>query len=360
MQVIITIPIIIGVLDFMFDKNHINRDTISTETRSYLYDNARALLITLVVFGHFISAGKKDSIVAETLYNFIFFFHMPAFIFISGYFSKNLDKIRNNAVEKILIPYILLNVMSFFYEKLILADNIRFGIFTPRFGLWFLLALFIWRFFLKDIIRIRFILPLSFVIGLLSGYSHEFRDLMALGRVVGFLPFFLLGFYCTKENVDKIRKIPKILSCVVMIAVAIISLFISKIEFVKSGMFHFNEAYKLSSSNYYELLFRMLFYIIALVMIIVILNLVPERKTFFSQIGTATMPVYVLHLYIWEYIKQYQILHNHTYLYIIFSVISSIVIVYLLSRPIIKRIYDNLMNKAVGLILNNKSSSTER
>ena len=56
--------------------------------RDYLYDNYKAFLIFLVVIGHFIEPAYTNNEFLYTLKWFIFAFHMPAFIFISGYFFK--------------------------------------------------------------------------------------------------------------------------------------------------------------------------------------------------------------------------------------------------------------------------------
>ena len=56
--------------------------------RDYLFDNYKAFLIVLVVVGHFIEVASDDNVVMETTKWIIFSFHMPAFVFISGYFSK--------------------------------------------------------------------------------------------------------------------------------------------------------------------------------------------------------------------------------------------------------------------------------
>ena len=86
--------------------------TITKQNREYLYDNIRGILILLVVLGHALEYFRLDNKVGEFLYVFIYLFHMPVFIFISGYFSKNLKKGRSTAVETFLVPYLLLNFDS--------------------------------------------------------------------------------------------------------------------------------------------------------------------------------------------------------------------------------------------------------
>ena len=54
------------------------------KTREYGFDNLRGLLIVLVVLGHLLEiCGSFPG--AGFLYRTIYSFHMPAFLFLSGY-----------------------------------------------------------------------------------------------------------------------------------------------------------------------------------------------------------------------------------------------------------------------------------
>ncbi len=59
-------------------------------TRNAYFDNAKFVLIFLVVFGHMISPYRTDSSGMLSIYHFIFIFHMPVFILLAGYFSKKI------------------------------------------------------------------------------------------------------------------------------------------------------------------------------------------------------------------------------------------------------------------------------
>lgn len=52
--------------------------------RDYRLDRLRLLLMVLVVFGHLLELFPG----AEKLYRVIYSFHMPAFLFLSGYFAR--------------------------------------------------------------------------------------------------------------------------------------------------------------------------------------------------------------------------------------------------------------------------------
>ena len=75
--------------------------------RDYFFDNARAVLIFLVVLGHMIQPYTSESNYMLALYLVIYSFHMPTFLFISGYFAKHLDKPNylENVAKKLLAPY---------------------------------------------------------------------------------------------------------------------------------------------------------------------------------------------------------------------------------------------------------------
>ena len=74
---------------------------------TYLIDNFKVLLIFLVVFNHIIAFNlvKVDTVVRYVWYA-ITIFHMPAFIFVSGYLSKKPQNVLKN-FKNLLIPYIM-------------------------------------------------------------------------------------------------------------------------------------------------------------------------------------------------------------------------------------------------------------
>ncbi|MCB0908932.1 MAG: hypothetical protein KDB63_17645 [Nocardioidaceae bacterium] len=51
-------------------------------------DNTKFVLVALVVVGHAIGL-LKDGAAGEWLYNFVYFWHIPAFVLITGHFSPS-------------------------------------------------------------------------------------------------------------------------------------------------------------------------------------------------------------------------------------------------------------------------------
>ncbi len=319
--------------------------------RDYLMDNLRAILIILVVWGHLLTSMRSENEVIKSIYIFIYMFHMPAMTFVSGYFSKNLEKIRSNAFVTIFIPYLLLNGINYAYKILVLKEDFyHFQVFRPSWGLWYLLALFFWKFFLKDILKIRHLLMFSFAAAILTGFSGEFDEYMALARVVCFLPFFVLGNYCRKRHIAKIRQLPKILSCIILLAVAGISVYASYRKLIDTEVLYLRSPYP-EDSRIETMLLRILIYVIALIMMIALINLVTSKKTFLSYVGRSTMTVYILHLFMIPLLEKLELFKNQPYLYLVYSVIMTAAIVFLFTRSVVKQAYDTVMDKLSGLVL---------
>ena len=81
------------------------------DTRDYYLDNVKVILIFLVIFGHLVDKFADKNTIYNILYIVIYSFHMPLFIFVSGYFSKNVDKSRENAFVGCLVPYLIFNTI---------------------------------------------------------------------------------------------------------------------------------------------------------------------------------------------------------------------------------------------------------
>ena len=163
--------------------------------RNIYWDNVKGLLILLVVLGHYlilyVDKGVAGPLVS-TVYYWIYSFHMPLFVFVSGYFSDRLERGRSKAVFRLLIPFFIFNsLMQFWFFR---QTGQYAGPLMPVYVNWYLLALFIWRMLLPEILAIRGILLISFVSAFAVGFLDSINNYLALCRVVAFLPFFILGY----------------------------------------------------------------------------------------------------------------------------------------------------------------------
>lgn len=85
--------------------------------RIFLYENVRFILIVLVVVGHAIDLNTAQSKVYKSLFLWIYSFHMPLFLFLSGLFHKN-KNITAKVLEYICIGFLWKIV--YFIEKMLI------------------------------------------------------------------------------------------------------------------------------------------------------------------------------------------------------------------------------------------------
>lgn len=319
---------------------------IKSVERDHTFDNIKALLIILVVVGHMLSGYTGGNIIAKTLYYFIYLFHMPVFIFITGYFSKNVDKSREHAFRNFLIPYLVFNSLYTILGHFSLFNRYTsFRLFSPVWGMWFLLAVFIWRILLKDLIKIRFILPLSFVIGILSGFSEEFASYLTLSRALTYLPFFLLGFYAKKEHIQKMKDFPKWMAYMMLFLFGVIAYLISEFKLFNAETLYFRKAYSFAKQEVsVSVMGRIFIYFASIIILICLFNIFENRYTWYTKIGKNSLTVYIIHLFVVNNLKRIDISFAKSNWYALYAIVISFIIAFILSRDVIKYLYEWCMN----------------
>ena len=319
--------------------------------RLYLFDNMKAILLVLVVLGHLLNSVVKQNQVLEALYAFIYIFHMPVFVFITGYFSKNVEKGRTQAVEKYLIPYVIFCILLQVESRILnigIGDEMAFRILYPHWGMWYLLAVFWWKLFLKDIIRIRFILPMSVLAGLMTGFSREFGTYLGIGRTINLLFFFLLGYYCTRENVEKIRKCPKVISVCLIAATAIFAYAMVFRWDASYGALFMRKPYR-ADYEIFDFLIRGAVYLLATGMIFAFINLTSRKRTKFSYIGTNSVCVYIFHLFLVQFIERFYDFEINPWINLLVFVVISIMTAVVFGQPIFAKAYQKLTDWVCAL-----------
>lgn len=184
--------------------------------RNIIIDITKAFLIILVVIGHCIQFGSGSIYLSNKmffdnpLFKFIYSFHMPAFMLISGYLfalNKKNDVIYviKRKIKHLLIPifawsildtiyYILHNGFGLWSIKIYLSQCIH--------ALWFLWALFYCStifILVKRFLRDNIYIHILFII-----ISFAIPDNLNLNLYKFVYPFFLLGYY--SHNIkDKIK-----------------------------------------------------------------------------------------------------------------------------------------------------------
>lgn len=319
--------------------------------RNYLLDNLKGILIFLVVFGHSLELYKDDNLLIEIIYMFIYLFHMPVFVFISGYFSKNLDKCRLTAFKTFLIPFVIFNTIWNGLAALFLGPH-NFSFLTPGWALWYLISMFFWKIFIKDLVKIRYIFIISLFVGLGSGIFSEFDSLLSMSRTLVFFPFFLAGYYTSEHGLAILKKPSRLYSCSIIIISLSFAIFASKTDIIPVEFLYGSNSFKTYTIPIWlGLVSRTLFYLIGFSFIFGLVNVVKQTPTFFSKVGGNTFPIYVLHTYLLVIMFGINYLLPSLFLRIVVCFLTSIGITYFLSRNKVNRYFMKFLHYITHIIL---------
>lgn len=184
-------------------KNHIVH---RPGQRDYSFDNGRGLLIFCVVLGHLLELCTPF-LGSNFLYQLIYSFHMPAMIFLLGYFARfSLRKLLCSW----LLPYLFLQLCYIGFENYILGAALPLQFHTPHWILWFLLCGIYYQLLIplydrKHCWAKGLLLGISLAAALLVGYIDKIGYGGSLSRFFVFQPFFLMGLYAARRPKKDVR-----------------------------------------------------------------------------------------------------------------------------------------------------------
>lgn len=278
--------------------------------RNYMFDTFRGILMLSIPMSHFtkmsgnlyselyLGGGFPQATFGGFIYITINVFVMQAFMFLSGYFSKKPQRAKETAFKTFMWPYIVCTCM-YFGIRYFFFGSAHLDLLTPPFALWFLFTLFFYRFFLEKMAQIPRLLTLSIVVFLLAGQVEEFDSFLALGRMVSYFPFFLLGFYCSKERLEWCCKLKEHKLMLILLAIVLVAISILLAAYGPSvGWYLLKESVDgFSGMTWYEdILLRALVMCLSCGWILLMINILPSSYNIISYVGTNTMPVYIFHL----------------------------------------------------------------
>lgn len=292
-----------------------------TKNRLPFFDNLKGVLIILVVVGHFFNGAAIANIVpAWHVLDFIYMFHMPLFIFVSGIFCKSIYVKGERFRAGVALYYLALcwlMYLALWLPQWALGIAEPFNLLTVDASMpWYLMALAIYTVLtpLFGNLKPAFALCAAFCLSVLSGLI-DVGNVLSASRVIVFLPFFLIGYYLRPQAVlDCIAKLGRrLVAARVCAAVVIVAVFVG-FAFLDLEQMRFNqviftgvEPYAaaiavMPESGANELvccLVRVAGFIGTAVMGVCIMLLMPRGEVCaLSRTGRHTLQVYILHAFV--------------------------------------------------------------
>ncbi|TFC86463.1 fucose 4-O-acetylase [Cryobacterium sinapicolor] len=276
-----------------------------------LWDNARWIAITLVVLGHAILKLIAESDVAYEFYLFVYAFHVPLFVAVSGYFARSGPlgtRQLHRLVTDIVLPYVVFETI-WTLARWLLGGEFRLDYSTPSWTLWFLIALLIWRLALPFLVLLRHPLLISVVISVGAGYSESIDSTFAISRTLGLLPFFVFGWQLRQWKLTdrwlglNTAGVWRWRIGAITLFTALLGLIVANIDALRVAQVRqfllYDKAYP--AFGYDELWaggIRLGLILLAFALVVAFLVLIPRRRTWFTTYGAATMYIYLLHSFV--------------------------------------------------------------
>lgn len=330
------------------------------KSRIWLLSNMKTILIVLVVFGHILPRVSGLGELRTNLRIFIWMFHMPAFLFVSGFLSKNLEKCREKAVSSRLVPYVVMTCIVVLSRTFLGGKDFHFSLVVPVLTAWYFLVLFWYAMFTPEVVKIRWCFLWAVLLSLGIGVIDGVGDAYAFSKTFAFFPFYLAGYYCKEEHLQKIKSLPKICSLFAFAgAMGIAWWFHTRENVDVVVMFSQKSSYHaLGLGDLQGILYRGLGFVGAVLMIFVLIQLCSAKKRPLSYIGDNTLVVYSFHMAFLYLIDWLGLNRNTGFFALQFLqvILFTAVTVFLLSLPIWNRLYLKFLNGICNLFLKKEDS----
>lgn len=278
--------------------------------RHWGYDNAKGILIILVVLGHFLEIGRQNEM-KGAVYLVIYSFHMPAFLFFSGFFAKY----HPSRILYLAFQYAAFQLLYSLFNGIILKSSSAWdflrNLTVPYWLLWYLpvllychLLLPLWTRRSRKQQAVIWIVSVGEC--LLCGYCDWIGYSFSISRFLVFLPFFLLGNMMGNISPDKLRSLASgkylLLFLVCIVLTKTICLLCSR-PFTAQMLYG---TYSYAIGYHPGIRLQIIFIALGWISLLTVLanTLLFQRIPILTHLGQNTLPVYLLHGFIVKWVAQ--------------------------------------------------------
>lgn len=241
----------------------------------------------LTVFAHILYQLQDDPVINGVV-DHIYMFHMPAFVFVSGFFGiSERSRSFEGIIRTVFLYFIFNSITGFIYGFSSLLK--------PMYSYWYLIALIVWRLTAHHIAKFKEIKLILFVVALFVGFYPSVDNTFAAARIIGFYPFYMCGYLLGSEESERLISRKYLGRAVVGGAAAVGALALSL-----AAYFYFSfsdEALQMAGYDKpMDPFGRIALYIIAFIAIYALRCLSPDRRIpLLTMLGRNSLWIFVLH-----------------------------------------------------------------
>ena len=305
--------------------------------RLYRFDNIKFILIFLVVFGHMLefTPGYTNT---HDIYRIIYSFHMPVFIFVSGYFARFSPR---KILTTYIWPYILLQTlylaMVYYYLDPSLEKTFQYS--QAFWIMWYLpcmigMHMAIPLFDTKNKGLRLLYLCIAVGVSLHCGFDSAISIPFSASKILVFMPFFMLGYYAkTGISLKELKKGWRILIFAVSAVLVLLCIvYIAKRDIISYEMMLGQYNYQRSGLG---ATYRAILLGIALIWTTFFVSapFLDKKIPIISSIGQYTFPIFVFHGFVLKFIAKNSLAFKFGGMPIVNSLLITIAVVLLLGNP---------------------------
>ncbi len=268
----------------------------SRPARDPWFDNTKMLLVTLVVVGHSWTL-LPDTFATSWAYNFLYLWHVPAFVMVTGYLSRSFTFSRRHLtrlVTTVVLPYLVFELALTTFRSVVGGEQHGPLFLNPHWPMWYLSVLFLWRLATPLLKVLPQALPVAVVASLVGGAFTG--DALDVARATGLLPFFVIGLLATPEHVARLRRPASRALAVVVLLLGLVVATTVEHHVGSTEWLYWRSSYaQLHVSLAVGLAGRLVLLAAATALALSFLALVPGRSGWFARLGSATLVVYLCH-----------------------------------------------------------------
>lgn len=309
-------------------------------------DNARFWIMLMVVVAHpmfhFISLAP-----GRAIYYWLNLLMMPAFALLSGYVSRNFTGTKKQiqrTVGTLVVPYLLIEPLYQVLKRHYTGSPDPYMLLSPKWVAWWLAALFVWRMSTPLWHHLKHPILVSIVISLLAPLT-EVPNVISMPKVLGMLPFYVIGMYMTMDNFEKLAATRvRVTSAVFLVGVAVACALFSRgwdVSWTK-WRHRYDEA-ALDAGALEGIATRSVLLAVGVLMALAIISLASRKQSWMTGCGQRTLYCYLLHGFVimglaWE-TDVYARLRDMGGPGIAITIVGAIVLALLLMTPTVAKLF---------------------
>ncbi|GGF74423.1 putative membrane-bound acyltransferase YkrP [Paenibacillus albidus] len=265
--------------------------------------NLRFMLIVTVFVGNAIEPLLGSMSGLHNLYLWIFSFHMPLFVLVTGYFARK--SLSGSAGRKVLLQIglqylIFQSLYSALDISLFRVNNIHHSFFAPYLLLWFLASHACWRLLMLGMGRWSKTAQIIFAItaGVAVGYLQLDGVWFSISRTFVYLPYFVIGYHFSFGAFAKLYQQHARIAAAAVSVLLFLLLGTLGSDLPLGWLYGSMTYMQLGAQEWYAGLYRLAMYGLQFAASLAFLGWVPYRVSRMTDWGRRTLYVFLLHGFI--------------------------------------------------------------